>query len=146
MDRRRIPPVASEPHQATMERLGPARHARGQAEDLSQPVLASRRVDLAVGEQHQPWMGTQAVDQGGERPELIDAGAGKLVGTNADQLCQEVVGLLRDRHTYDRMREAKNPFGDGHAAPRIADILSRALAPSQRAHVALPCHAVGGTP
>jgi UDP-N-acetylglucosamine 2-epimerase (non-hydrolysing) len=70
-----------------------------------------------------------------ERPELISVGAGKLVGTSADRLCREFVELLHDRRKYDRMRTAKNPFGDGHAAPRIADVLSRALASPIRAHV-----------
>lgn len=70
-----------------------------------------------------------------ERPELISAGAGKLIGTNADQLCREVVGLLHDEQTYERMREAKNPFGDGQAAPRIADIVWRALESAHHAQV-----------
>lgn len=65
-----------------------------------------------------------------ERPELIAAGAGKLVGTDADRLCQEFIALQSDQRLYERMRKAKNPFGDGQAAPRIADVLSRALPPS----------------
>lgn len=73
-----------------------------------------------------------------ERPELISVGAGKLVGTSADRLCREFVELLHDRRKYDRMRRAKNPFGDGHAAPRIADVLLRALTPTTYAHAQGP--------
>ncbi|MBT2326733.1 UDP-N-acetylglucosamine 2-epimerase (non-hydrolyzing) [Variovorax paradoxus] len=73
-----------------------------------------------------------------ERPELISAGAGKLVGTNADNLCREVVALLHDQPAYDRMSRAKNPFGDGHAAQRIAIILWRALASTHRAQTLEP--------
>jgi len=67
-----------------------------------------------------------------ERPELITAGAGKLIGTDADTLCHEVLALLRDQPTYDRMARAENPFGDGHAARRIALVLGHALTSSQR--------------
>jgi UDP-N-acetylglucosamine 2-epimerase (non-hydrolysing) len=67
-----------------------------------------------------------------ERPELITAGAGKLIGTDADTLCHEVLALLRDQPTYDRMARAENPFGDGHAARRIALLLGHALTSSQR--------------
>lgn len=70
-----------------------------------------------------------------ERPELISCGAGKLVGTSAEKLCREFAELLRDRRKYERMRKAKNPFGDGRAGPRIADILSRAMGSSPRALV-----------
>jgi len=62
-----------------------------------------------------------------ERPELIAAGAGKLVGTDADRLCREFLALQHDRDLYERMRKARNPFGDGHAAARIVDVLLRDL-------------------
>jgi len=80
-----------------------------------------------------------------ERPELIAAGAGKLIGTDADRLCLEVLTLLHDRQTYDRMREAKNPFGDGQAAPRIATVLARALThPELATDTEEPLHALVG--
>jgi len=82
-----------------------------------------------------------------ERPELISAGAGKLIGTDADRLCREVIALRDDRRTYDRMREAKNPFGDGRAAPRIAAVLARTLTQSPPTQGEVErVHALAGTP
>ncbi len=63
-----------------------------------------------------------------ERPELIEAGAGLLVGTDADRIVREVNRLLDDPRALARMREAVNPFGDGHTAERIAGVLSHHLA------------------
>lgn len=58
-----------------------------------------------------------------ERPEAIECGAAKLVGTDPDRIVAEVTRLLTDKEEYERMASAKNPFGDGHAAERIADAL-----------------------
>lgn len=57
------------------------------------------------------------------RPEAIEGGAAKLVGTDPDRIVEEVTRLLTDKEEYDRMANAKNPFGDGHAAKRIVDAL-----------------------
>ncbi|RZL43929.1 MAG: UDP-N-acetylglucosamine 2-epimerase (non-hydrolyzing) [Variovorax sp.] len=73
-----------------------------------------------------------------ERPELIAAGAGKLVGTDADRLCREFIELQDDRRLYERMRGAKNPFGDGRAAARIAEVVSSALPAPQPTPVRVP--------
>lgn len=62
-----------------------------------------------------------------ERPELLDAGAGRLVGTDEQRIVDTVNRLLADRAALTRMRNAVNPFGDGRAAARIADILQRDL-------------------
>lgn len=62
-----------------------------------------------------------------ERPELIDAGAGLLVGTDADQVVAAVTRLLTDDAALQRMRAAVNPFGDGHTAQRVADTLQHDL-------------------
>lgn len=62
-----------------------------------------------------------------ERPELIEAGAGIIVGTDGDRIVQTVQQLLTDGAGLARMRQAVNPFGDGHTAPRIADVLARDL-------------------
>jgi UDP-N-acetylglucosamine 2-epimerase (non-hydrolysing) len=59
-----------------------------------------------------------------ERPELIEGGAGKLVGTDPDRIVAEATLLLTDRAAYDRMVPRRNPFGDGHAAERIVRILA----------------------
>ncbi len=59
-----------------------------------------------------------------ERPEGIQAGTLKLVGTNEETIYREFTRLLDDRQAYDRMAHAENPYGDGHACERIADILT----------------------
>jgi UDP-N-acetylglucosamine 2-epimerase (non-hydrolysing) len=59
-----------------------------------------------------------------ERPEGIDAGTARLVGTDPHQIHSEAMRLLRDRGHYDRMSRAHNPFGDGHASERILDVLA----------------------
>jgi UDP-N-acetylglucosamine 2-epimerase len=62
-----------------------------------------------------------------ERPELIDAGAGMLVGTDEARIVSLVSHLLTDDTDLTRMRAAINPFGDGHTSARVADILQRDL-------------------
>lgn len=58
-----------------------------------------------------------------ERPEGIDAGTLKLVGTEEDMIYQEFSRLLSDKNEYEQMSKASNPYGDGYASKRIADIL-----------------------
>lgn len=58
-----------------------------------------------------------------ERPEGIEAGTLKLVGTDEETIYKEFSRLLSDRAEYDKMSKASNPYGDGHASERIADIL-----------------------
>ena len=58
-----------------------------------------------------------------ERPEGIQAGTARLVGTDSDLIAGELLLLLRDRSAYERMATAINPYGDGHASERIADHL-----------------------
>lgn len=60
-----------------------------------------------------------------ERPEGIAAGTLKLVGTEEDIIYQEFSKLLADQDEYDAMSHASNPYGDGHACERIADILEK---------------------
>jgi UDP-N-acetylglucosamine 2-epimerase (non-hydrolysing) len=59
-----------------------------------------------------------------ERPEGIDAGTARLVGTDPGQIYSEAMRLLRDRGHYNKMSRAHNPFGDGHASARILDVLA----------------------
>jgi len=61
-----------------------------------------------------------------ERPEGIAAGTAKLVGTDADAIVREATRLLDDEAAYAAMARAHNPFGDGHSAARIADLLAEA--------------------
>lgn len=58
-----------------------------------------------------------------ERPEGIRAGTLKLVGTSEEVIYREFTQLLNDRGAYDAMSKASNPYGDGHACERIAEIL-----------------------
>lgn len=58
-----------------------------------------------------------------ERPEAVEAGTVMLVGTNRDMIVGGVESVLLDAALYDRMARAHNPYGDGRAAERIADIL-----------------------
>jgi UDP-N-acetylglucosamine 2-epimerase (non-hydrolysing) len=58
-----------------------------------------------------------------ERPEAIEAGTAKLVGTDAETIFHEAARLLEDRDAYEQMARAVNPFGDGRAAERIVKIL-----------------------
>lgn len=60
-----------------------------------------------------------------ERPEGVDAGTLKLVGTNEDTIYQWFTKLLDDPEEYAKMAHAANPYGDGHACERIADILEK---------------------
>jgi len=58
-----------------------------------------------------------------ERPEGIEAGTLKLVGTNGDAIYREAHELLTNPHAYNAMSGAKNPYGDGHASERIVSII-----------------------
>lgn len=58
-----------------------------------------------------------------ERPEALEAGTVKLVGTNYDKIVSEVSNLLDDAEYYDTMSKAVNPYGDGLACERIVDAL-----------------------
>lgn len=58
-----------------------------------------------------------------ERPESIAAGTLKLVGTEEETIYKEFSRLLSDKDEYEAMSKASNPYGDGHACERIADIL-----------------------
>lgn len=58
-----------------------------------------------------------------ERPEAVESGAARLVGTDAAAIVAEAERLLHDPAAYAAMAGARNPFGDGTAARRIADIL-----------------------
>ncbi|AYO76897.1 non-hydrolyzing UDP-N-acetylglucosamine 2-epimerase [Sphingobium yanoikuyae] len=59
-----------------------------------------------------------------ERPEGVQAGTAKLVGADRERIVREVLALLDDDAAYQAMARAHNPFGDGKAAERIADIIA----------------------
>ena len=62
-----------------------------------------------------------------ERPEGIEAGTLKLVGTTEDVIYREIKKLLVDDKAYEAMSNAVNPYGDGHASERIAEAVSKYL-------------------
>ena len=62
-----------------------------------------------------------------ERPEGIAAGTLKLVGTEEDIIYQNFAELLENRSVYEAMAHSTNPYGDGYACKRIADILCRRM-------------------
>ncbi len=74
-----------------------------EAPDLGIPVLVLREVT--------------------ERPEGVEAGTVKLVGTDTDEIVKQTKQLLDDPSEYSRMAQAVNPYGDGHAAERIVQTL-----------------------
>ncbi|MCI9421909.1 MAG: UDP-N-acetylglucosamine 2-epimerase (non-hydrolyzing) [Dorea sp.] len=61
-----------------------------------------------------------------ERPEGIKAGTLKLVGTDEDMIYRSFTELLDNKMVYHTMAHASNPYGDGHACERIADIVEKA--------------------
>ncbi|WP_148479382.1 non-hydrolyzing UDP-N-acetylglucosamine 2-epimerase [Parabacteroides johnsonii] len=58
-----------------------------------------------------------------ERPEAVDAGTVKLVGTDVDEIVQSSISLFEDKLIYRQMSEANNPYGDGKATERIINVL-----------------------
>ncbi|MBW3625697.1 MAG: UDP-N-acetylglucosamine 2-epimerase (non-hydrolyzing) [Armatimonadetes bacterium] len=76
-----------------------------EAPSLGKPVLVVRRTT--------------------ERPEGVDAGTVKLVGTDRETIVREADRLLDDPAAYAEMAQARNPYGDGQAAPRIREAIFR---------------------
>ena len=62
-----------------------------------------------------------------ERPEGVEAGTAKLVGTEAETIVTEISTLLDDKAAYEKMARAHNPFGDGHSARRIVELLGNEI-------------------
>ena len=78
-----------------------------EAPSLNKPVLILRKVT--------------------ERPEVVEAGGAKLVGTNPDTIIAETIRLLEDTKEYNRMANIVNPFGDGRAAQRVINFIKHKL-------------------
>ena len=62
-----------------------------------------------------------------ERPEAVEAGMAKLVGTDKDRIVMEIQRILDDRKEDEKMANAPNPYGDGKAAERVVKILEKVL-------------------
>jgi UDP-N-acetylglucosamine 2-epimerase (non-hydrolysing) len=60
-----------------------------------------------------------------ERPEAVEAGTIKLVGTNRDKIVKEIQILIDDKNEYNKMSKAHNPYGDGKASKRIVEFLRK---------------------
>lgn len=60
-----------------------------------------------------------------ERPEGVEAGTLRLVGTSVENIVKQVSRLLDDEIEYERMSKAENPYGDGHASERIVNAIIR---------------------
>ncbi len=60
-----------------------------------------------------------------ERPEAVEAGTVKVIGTDTDRIIKEAELLLSDKSEYDRMATAKNPYGDGNASLYIIDAIKK---------------------
>ena len=58
-----------------------------------------------------------------ERPEGVEAGTAKVVGTSKQRIIEETIRLLEDRAEHERMARTVNPYGDGHASERIVQAL-----------------------
>ncbi len=104
-----IDPVAYVPFVGLMEYsfliLTDSGGIQEEAPSLGKPVLVMREVT--------------------ERPEAVEAGTVKLVGTDVEKIVNGVNELLDDPVAYQRMSRAHNPYGDGQASRRIAEILNR---------------------
>ncbi|MEK6687928.1 MAG: UDP-N-acetylglucosamine 2-epimerase, partial [Gemmatimonadota bacterium] len=72
-----------------------------------------------------------------ERPEVIESGFGRLVGTDIDLVTATVGSLLDDAAAYQRMVSGSNPFGDGRAAERIVEVIERRFGLSAPASLAV---------
>jgi UDP-N-acetylglucosamine 2-epimerase (non-hydrolysing) len=77
-----------------------------------------------------------------ERPEAVEAGTARLVGTEVSAIVSACEQLLTDPHAYRAMAQARNPFGDGHASERILDVLAKSLGSVERREKADPAQAV----
>ena len=59
-----------------------------------------------------------------ERPEGVEAGTARLIGTNEERIYSEAAALLSDDDAYKEMAQARNPYGDGRASEKILAALS----------------------
>jgi UDP-N-acetylglucosamine 2-epimerase (non-hydrolysing) len=67
-----------------------------------------------------------------ERPEVVRAGAVKVVGTDTERIVKTAVSLLESQRAYDRMIIKSNPYGDGKTSGRIASIISEQMGKIER--------------
>ena len=106
---------------ALIEPLGYAGFAR--LLDISHIMLT----DSGGVQEEAPALGTPVLvmRETTERPEGVEAGTAKLVGTDTQAILHETQRLLDDPSAYEAMARAHNPYGDGKAAQRICDLLAK---------------------
>jgi len=108
-----VPPVAYEEFVWLMNKctflLSDSGGVQEEAPSLGKPVLVMRETT--------------------ERPEGVAAGTCRLVGTDVQKIVQESLLLLNDAGEYRHRSQLKNPYGDGHAARKIAQILEHEMSP-----------------
>ncbi len=104
-----LPPLAYEPFVQLMKRsyliLTDSGGIQEEAPSLGKPVLVLRNVT--------------------ERPEGVEAGTLRVVGTDRRQIVEQSLSLLTDRKAYDQMTRLANPYGDGLASQRIVAIIQQ---------------------
>jgi UDP-N-acetylglucosamine 2-epimerase (non-hydrolysing) len=81
-----------------------------------------------------------------ERPEAVEAGTARLVGTEVSAIVSACEQLLTDPDAYRAMAQARNPFGDGHASERILNVLAKSLGSVEGRPRTAPAGTVGGFP
>jgi UDP-N-acetylglucosamine 2-epimerase (non-hydrolysing) len=104
-----IPPLDYEPFVYLMSKsymiLTDSGGIQEEAASLGKPVLVMRETT--------------------ERPEAVEAGTGRIVGTDMNKIISETRLLLNDKETYSAMSVVRNPYGDGNAGSRILNLLSQ---------------------
>ena len=102
--------------------------------EYAQFVAAMKRADFIISDsggvqEEAPALGKPVLilRDKTERPEALDRGLVKIVGTNIDQIVREAEILLSDSVAYDSMAQGISPYGDGESSRRIAEILKREL-------------------
>lgn len=116
------PMLGGHPRVALVEPLGYAEFV--EAMDTAHLILS----DSGGVQEEAPALGKPVLVLRGttERPEAVKAGAARLVGTDIELIVKEVEHLLTDPGQYRAMSQARQLFGDGHAAERILDVLADA--------------------
>ena len=147
-DLRILYPVHPNPHVRGLARsmLGDLRQA-SLVEPLSYPdlVAAMMRCTLVLTDsgglqEEAPALGKPVLVLRSvtERPEAVELGVAKLVGTEPDRIVTEAARLLSDPLAYAAMAQGSSPYGDGHAAERIASLVHDVVQPDRPITVAVP--------
>jgi aryl-alcohol dehydrogenase-like predicted oxidoreductase len=115
-------------------RLDPLASPQAQEAEYDRLVAALREATLVLSDsggiqEEAPALGKPVLvlRRTTERPEAVDAGTARLIGTDSAAIVTEAAKLLDDPAAYDAMARAHNPFGDGQASGRIVEAARRLL-------------------